>query len=107
MRYSFHDIGPQPKGATVVVRLQGSSANVLLLDQRNFALYRAGWPFAYSGGFRRRTPVKLEVPQDGHWYVVLDLGGFKGRARGKVEVSPPDKAGRKADTGQVGVQIAV
>ena len=40
MRYAFHDLGQQPEGATVTVRLSGSSANVVLLDPQNFAQYR-------------------------------------------------------------------
>lgn len=89
MRFSFHDLGPQARGAEVIVRLRGSSANVLLLDQANFSLYRAGGPFVYTGGFQRRTPVRLEIPEAGHWYVVVDLGGFKGKTRGNVEVIGP------------------
>ncbi|HEX8977077.1 MAG TPA: DUF1883 domain-containing protein [Solirubrobacteraceae bacterium] len=101
MRFSFHDIGEQPKGAEVIVRMRGSSANVLLLDQANFALYRSGGPFVFTGGFQRRTPVTLEVPEDGHWYVVIDLGGFKGKTRGSVEVISPGETESvvKAETG--------
>jgi hypothetical protein len=89
MRFAFYDLGQQPAGATAMVRLRGSSANVLLLDKTNFDRYRTGGPFAYSGGHYNRSPVALEVPEDGHWFVVLDLGGFGGRVRGKVRVLAP------------------
>jgi hypothetical protein len=91
-RYTFKNIGHQEAGATVIIHLRGSSANVLLLNRVNFARYGAGLPFFSTGGFRRRTPVKLVVPADDDWYVVLDTGGFKGNPReprADVEVQAP------------------
>ena len=32
--------------------------------------------FQYTGGLRTRTPVGLEIPHDGHWYLVIDCGGY-------------------------------
>ena len=104
MRYAFYDLGEQPEGATAVVSLRGKAPNVLLLDEHNFALYRSGGPFVYTGGHYSRSPVHLEVPQDGHWYVVLDFGGFNGRVRGKVKVLAPgetDSGARDAVGGRV------
>jgi hypothetical protein len=90
MRYTYNDLGQQPAGATVSVRLTGSSSNVVLVDRANFARYRAGQPFFYTGGHYTRSPVRLEIPEDGHWYVVVDLGGYRGRVRAHVEVQSPD-----------------
>jgi hypothetical protein len=92
LRYAFYDLGEQPEGSTVVVRLSGSRANVLLLDESNFFRYRVGQQFSYVGGHYSRSPVRLRVPQGGHWYAVLDLGGFAGRVRGAVSVHAPDEA---------------
>lgn len=86
MRYSYFDLREQSKGASVVVRLSGSSANVILLDRANFLNYRAGRPFLYEGGFCRRSPARLKIPEDGHWYVVVDLGGYRGRIRAYAAV---------------------
>jgi hypothetical protein len=88
MRYAFEDLGHQHAGTPVTVRAQGSACNVFLVDAKNFRQYRAGQPFRYTGGHFMRTPVELEVPQDGHWYAVIDLGGYPGRVRASV------KAGR-------------
>jgi hypothetical protein len=92
MRYASTDLGQQRAGTTVTVRLSGSVANVVLVDQVNFARYRAGQGFLYEGGHFRQSPVHLEVPEDGHWYVVVDLGGYKGRVRGNVEIESPEGA---------------
>lgn len=90
MRYHFYDIGHQTEGSSVVVRLRGSTANVILLDPPNFARYRSGEPFLYTGGHCRRSPVRLQIPRDGHWFVVIDHGGYKGRVRAEVEVKSND-----------------
>lgn len=90
MRYAYYDLGHQQEGSAVVVRLRGSAANVILLSPLNFAYYRAGGAFFYNaGGHFQYSPVKLEIPRDGHWYVVVDLGGYAGRVHGAVEVVPP------------------
>ncbi len=96
MKYSYYDLGEQPAGATVVVRLRGTAPNVILLDADNFVRYRTGASFRYSGGHSNRSPVGLQVPYDGHWYVVVDLGGYKGRVRGTVSVVAPEEDASEA-----------
>ncbi len=94
-RYTYRDIGRHPAGAAVCVHLRGKAANVMLLDARNFALYRAGQRFIFVGGFVRRSPVLLSVPEDDHWFLVLDHGGFRGRMRvQEVTVLPPGRVPR-------------
>jgi hypothetical protein len=92
--YAYYNLGELSEGDTVVVRLRGAAANVLLLDRQNFERYRVGLRFAFLGGRRLRSPVRLRVPYDGHWFVALDLGGRPGRARGAVSVVPADGAER-------------
>lgn len=94
--YAHYDLGELSQGDTVVVRLRGSRPNVLLLDRQNLERYRAGLRFAFVGGLQRRSPVRLSVPRDGHWYVALDLGGRRGRARGAVSVLCADGDEREA-----------
>ena len=86
MRYRYYDIGQQCEDSSVVVRLHGSASNVILVDGPNLARYRSGEPFLYTGGHFRRSPVRLQIPGDGHWFVVIDQGGYKGRVRAEVEV---------------------
>ena len=100
MRYAYKDLGDQQAGTTVTVYLKGSAANVILLDSQNFAWYRAGHPFMHTGGLQVRSPAQLEIPQDGHWYVVVDHGGYKGRFRGNIEVDlepPREPEGRTGE----------
>lgn len=50
-------------------------ANVLVLDEHNYARYRQGISFRYMGGFARGTPVVVRLPVPGRWHVVVDDGG--------------------------------
>ena len=72
-------------GDIVVVTLD-RRANVMLLDDVNFAAYRRGRSFRYSGGLATRSPVRLVPPHHGHWHVVIDLGGYGGTVRAAVRV---------------------
>jgi hypothetical protein len=95
MKYSHLDLGPQEAGSTVVVRVRGGATGVLLLNIANFLRYQADRSFHYHGGGRYRgKPVRIQVPHDDHWFVVLELGTYNGRARATVEVLPLTGAGR-------------
>jgi hypothetical protein len=76
------DAGPDD---LVEVTLDGQ-ANVLLLDTDNYDRYRRGEHYRYHGGLARTSPVRLVPPRDGHWHVVVDLGGYPGRIRAGVQL---------------------
>jgi Domain of unknown function (DUF1883) len=89
MKYAYADLGPQQKGSEVTVNLRGGARNVMLLDVANFLRYRTGRAFRFAGGRYRGSPTHLEVPHDGHWYAVVDLGSYNARAKATVEVVDP------------------
>lgn len=88
MQYTHYDIGDQRAGATVRVSLQGSAANVMLVDSTALSQYRRGGRYTYYGGQATRSPVVLRVPRRAHWHVVIDLGGSRGSVQSAVEVVP-------------------
>jgi hypothetical protein len=90
VRYDYFDLGEQEAAATVVLHHDGSPANVLLVDRENFSRYRAGKSIAFRGGLTRDSPVRLEIPRDDHWYVVVDLGDNPGRLVAAVELLNAD-----------------
>ena len=67
----------------VEVTLDGQ-ANVRLLDDANFELYRRRQRHSYHGGLATRSPVRLAAPRPGRWHVVVDLGGYSGTVRAGV-----------------------
>jgi len=70
---------------TVEVTLDGQ-ANVMLLDQINYDLYRKGQSFRYHGGLAQTSPFRQIPPHQGRWHLVVDLGGFTGRVHAAVAV---------------------
>ena len=65
---------------TVEVTLN-KQANVRLLDDINYSLYKNGKKHRYHGGLAKASPVRLAAPHAGHWHVVVDLGGYAGTIR--------------------------
>jgi hypothetical protein len=90
--FTHYDLGHQPRGSTIIVTLQGNSANVRLLDGPNFSSFRSGRPHRYIGGLAKQSPVRLGVPSSGRWHLVVDLMGLGGSVRSSVRVEPPPPA---------------
>ena len=62
------------------------AANVQLLDPSNYRNYRRGTAFRYYGGYADRSPYRIQVPYQGHWHLVIDLGGAPGTVRASARV---------------------
>ena len=87
MQFIKHDLNHRSAGAVVEVELS-NAANVRLLDSANFQSYRSGRRHNFYGGYSKRSPIHLQIPRSGHWYIVVDLGGHSGRVRSSVRVLP-------------------
>ncbi len=88
MQFTHYDLGQKQGGEVVEVSLSGTAANVRLMDSSAFQSFRAGRQHRYYGGHATRSPVRLQIPNSGHWYVVIDLGGYPGSVRSGVRVLP-------------------
>lgn len=86
MQFNFWDLGQLRGGAVVEVNLIGTEANVKLLDAPNFSAYKVGSQHRYYGGHFTRSPIHLQVPSAGHWFVAIDYGGYAGNGRASVRV---------------------
>jgi hypothetical protein len=75
-----------------VVTLRGNAANVRLMNASNYRAYKAGRQTRAIGGLVKKSPVRLQIPQNGHWYVTVDLFGLGGRVSSSVQVEPPPLA---------------
>ena len=76
MKFIYWDIQAGPDN---VVQVQlDREANVLLLDDTNFAAFRRGGGRSYFGGYYKQTPVRLVPPRETRWHVVVHLSGYAG-----------------------------
>ena len=90
MKFTHYDIGYQHRGTVVEVTLQGSSANVRLLDSSNFNSYQSGRQHHYYGGLMRISPARIFVPNSGNWHVTVDMQGLIGQTRSSIRVIPAE-----------------
>ena len=97
MRFWCYDLGQQPDDRLAVLRMRGSAANVILLDPLNLYRYRNGQSFFYWGGYHRRPSVRLEIPKDEHWYLVIDDGGYGRSVHTELQVLTPDESGAASE----------
>jgi hypothetical protein len=85
MQYQYYDLGNLSAGQVVEVTL-GYAANVRVMDSSNYSSFKAGRRHSFIGGYVKRSPYKAAVPHSGHWYVVVDLGGYSGKVKSAVRV---------------------
>lgn len=88
MQFVHHDLGQRSRGEIVEITLTGSAANVRLMDSSNFSSYRNGRNHSYIGGLAKRSPVRLQIPNSGHWHVAVDMAGLRGTARSSARILP-------------------
>lgn len=87
MNFLKYDLGNLKRGEVVEVTLT-RGANVRLMDSSNFNSYRSGRKHRYYGGLAKQSPVRIAVPNSGHWYVAIDMQGLSGSTSASVRVVP-------------------
>jgi hypothetical protein len=81
LHYEF-DLGPND-----VVRVTlDKQANVKMLDENNYRSYQSGRQHRYYGGLAKTSPINLKAPHQGHWHVVIDLGGYSGTVHASAQI---------------------
>jgi hypothetical protein len=85
-RFTYYDLGHRSSGEIVEISLSGSAANVRLMDSFNYQSFKGGRQHRYFGGLARRSPVRLQIPNSGHWYVTVDLQGLQGSVRSSMRI---------------------
>lgn len=88
MNFTHYNLGYIERGSLVEVTLQGSAANVRLMDSSNFNSYKAGRQHRYTGGLAKSSPVRLQIPSSGNWHVAIDMQGLRGTVRSGIRVIP-------------------
>jgi hypothetical protein len=88
MNFTKYDLGNKKRGDVVEITLQGSAANVRLMNSSNFQSYRNGRRHSYTGGLAKKSPIRLQIPNSGHWYVTVDMQGLTGTTRSSIRMMP-------------------
>jgi hypothetical protein len=88
MQYTHYDLGQRERGETIEVTLQGSAANVRLMDSANLSNYRSGRRHSYRGGLVTRSPYHVTIPSSGHWHITVDMAGLRGSTRSSIRTLP-------------------
>lgn len=87
MNYLHFDLGSRTRGEIVEITLT-SGANVRLMTSSEFSNYKSGRRHQMIGGLAKRSPVRLQIPSSGTWYVVVDMQGLRGSTRASVRTLP-------------------
>lgn len=82
------DLGSRRAGEVLEITLSGTAANVRLVDASNLGRLKRGQQHRYTGGHYTRSPVRMPIPSNGQWHVVIDHGGNRGSTRAAVRVLP-------------------
>ncbi len=88
MKFTHYKFDRLQSGDVIEVTLQGSAANVRLMNNTNFQSYRSGRKHQYYGGLVKRSPYRLTVPSSGQWHVTIDMAGLRGQVRSSARVLP-------------------
>ena len=94
-RFTHYDLKPQRAGTTIEVTLSAVN-NVRLMNAVNFQRFTERLDFKYVGGVAKRSPIRLVIPENGHWHLIVDMEGHNGLAESSVKmVAASAAAGQK------------
>ena len=88
MKFTHYNLGQKRGGEIIEVTLQGSAANVRLMDSSNFNSYRSGRNHRYQGGLVKQSPYRLQIPRSGQWHITVDMAGLRGSVRSSIRTLP-------------------
>jgi hypothetical protein len=89
VQYIYRDLGQRRRGDVVQFNLSGNQANIALLDPSNYSAFRNGRSFRGVARLALGSPVRLAIPNTGHWYAVIYIPpGYTGRVNGSISVIP-------------------
>lgn len=87
MQFIHNDLGQRKAGEIVEITLT-SGANVRLMNNSDFSNYKNGRRHRYIGGLAKQSPLRLQIPNSGHWHVAIDMQGLRGSTKASVRILP-------------------
>ncbi|MCM2399886.1 DUF1883 domain-containing protein [Rhizobium daejeonense] len=83
-RFSHYDLQELRAGTIIEVTLSAVN-NVRLMTPGNFQRFKETLDFKYLGGVAKKSPIKLTIPESGHWHLIVDMEGHHGLADSSVK----------------------
>ncbi|MDZ7875354.1 MAG: DUF1883 domain-containing protein [Rhizobium sp.] len=97
-RFTHYDLKEQRAGTIIEVTLSAVN-NVRLMTPTNFQRFKETLDLQIpQGGVAKKSPLKIAIPESGHWHLIVDMEGHHGLAESKVKmiaapaVQPKQKA---------------
>lgn len=96
-RFTHYDLKEQRAGTIIEVTLSAVN-NVRLMTPGNFQRFKETLDYKFQGGVAKKSPLKIAIPESGHWHLIVDMEGHHGLAESKVKmiaapaVQPKQKA---------------
>jgi Domain of unknown function (DUF1883)/TIR domain len=87
LEFLQYDIGNCQRGEIIEVTL-ARGANVRLMTSAEFSNYKNGRRHQYIGGLAKRSPIRLQIPYTGHWFIAVDMQGLRGSTQASVRKLP-------------------
>ncbi|MFK0330516.1 DUF1883 domain-containing protein [Rhizobium sp. NPDC090275] len=84
-RFTHYDLKEQRAGTVIEVTLN-AVANVRLMTSPNYQRFTEVLDFKYVGGVARKSPIRVPIPDSGHWHLVVDMEGHHGLAESSVKI---------------------
>jgi Domain of unknown function (DUF1883) len=84
-RYTHYDISEQRAGTVIEITLS-AVANVRLMTSGNFQRFTETLKHQFIGGVAKKSPIRLSIPENGHWHLVVDMEGHNGLAESSVKL---------------------
>jgi hypothetical protein len=85
-RYSHYDLNEQRAGTVIEITLS-AVANLRLMNASNFECFTETLKHQFIGGVAKKSPVRLTIPEAGHWHLVVDMEGHRGMAESHVKLA--------------------
>ncbi|TNM65083.1 DUF1883 domain-containing protein [Aliirhizobium smilacinae] len=86
-RFTYYDLKSQRAGTAIEVTLSAVN-NIRLMNAVNYQRFTERLDFKYVGGVARKSPVRLVMPESGHWHLIVDMEGHHGLAESSVKLIP-------------------
>ena len=96
---SFEDYGMRVEVRFWIRDPMNGVNNVRLMTAANFQRFTEQLDFKYVGGVAKKSPLRIAVPENGHWHLVVDMEGHHGLAESSVKLVAAPRSASASEPG--------